>query len=180
MVNFIQNSHKRHPTARPLGNGRAVGCLLCIQFDIYFRPVTAVMYAVSCDFGPCYNDTDCISFETKHHCVLLWSVFTVAVNMSICRESPVKRETRFSHHCYWLRPIVSTGQRNGQEKWPPPLARLTLWCGQGTKNSGDNWGCMSIKGRSLNFCGILLKLGSLVIAKAKISSTWCWNWIALV
>ena len=29
VVNFLQNPHKRHPIARPLGPG--VGCLLCVQ-----------------------------------------------------------------------------------------------------------------------------------------------------
>ena len=35
-VNFLQNLHKKHPIARPLG--RAMGCVLCFQILIYILP----------------------------------------------------------------------------------------------------------------------------------------------
>ena len=40
---FIQNYHKRHMIARP--------------FKVIFCPISAVMYAISCYIGPCYNGT---------------------------------------------------------------------------------------------------------------------------
>ena len=43
-LNFLQNSDKIHPIARPLGRG--VGFILWFQTAIYFASFTAVMYAM--------------------------------------------------------------------------------------------------------------------------------------
>ena len=54
-VNFIQNAHKRHTIARPLGRGMV--CLLLINTDLYSASIIAVMCAISCYIGPRYNGT---------------------------------------------------------------------------------------------------------------------------
>ena len=49
-VNFLQNHHKIHPMARPLG--RDMGCLLCVQILIYIlrqSPQWCVQYNVTLD-----------------------------------------------------------------------------------------------------------------------------------
>ena len=59
MGSFIPNPHKRHPIARLLR--RDMGCLLWVQtLDSYSASFTAVMYAITCYIGPCYNNTQCV------------------------------------------------------------------------------------------------------------------------
>ena len=53
MVNYLANSQEIHPIACPLGRG--MGCILCLNSDLYLASVTAVMYAISCYTGPRYN-----------------------------------------------------------------------------------------------------------------------------
>ena len=55
VVNFLENPHKRHPIARPLGRG--MGCLVGWHSDLYYASVTPVTYVISCHIGPCYNGT---------------------------------------------------------------------------------------------------------------------------
>ena len=55
-VDFLQNYHKRHPIARPLG--RDMGCLLWVtNLHSYPATVTAEMWIISCFTGPCFNGT---------------------------------------------------------------------------------------------------------------------------
>ena len=69
-VNFLQNHHKRHPIARPLG--RDMGCLLWINTDIYSAPVTEVMCAI-CYIGPHHNGTPLYSLSLKlSHIVMIF------------------------------------------------------------------------------------------------------------
>ena len=75
-VNFIPNSCKRHPIARPLGWG--MECLLWIQSNLYSAPAPAVMYAIICYIGPHYKGTwlyfDLNLRKTNHIIFSTWSL----------------------------------------------------------------------------------------------------------
>ena len=58
MDDLLQNHHKRHPIARPLGQD--MGCLLWSTLHLYSFPVTAVMWMISYCIGPHYNDCSAI------------------------------------------------------------------------------------------------------------------------
>ena len=46
---FQPNPHKIHPIARPLG--RATGCNLCFDTDLYSASINAVLHKISCYIG---------------------------------------------------------------------------------------------------------------------------------
>ena len=49
-VNFHLNSHKMHPIACP--NGRAMGCYLLFDTDLYYASINAGLYEISFNTGP--------------------------------------------------------------------------------------------------------------------------------
>ena len=58
-VDFLQNLHKRHPTARLLGRDTGFFCGFKFLFIFYFT-ATAMMFSISYYIALRYNDTDCI------------------------------------------------------------------------------------------------------------------------
>ena len=54
-VNFLENPHKRHHIARPLGRGWCV--FVGSQSNLYSASGTAVMYAISWHIGQCHYGT---------------------------------------------------------------------------------------------------------------------------
>ena len=110
VVNFIQNLHKRHPIARPLGPDMV--CLfLCSNSDLYAASVTqshTVMSAISCNLGLRYNGTQL--YHVKRKCLAIcwhcdigphhWTSSEVCwwgVRPSICFYPPMIHEAAIQH-----------------------------------------------------------------------------------
>ena len=73
-VNFLQNPHKRHPIARPLG--RNMGCLLWINTLIYIPPQLLKWYMQYVTLDRIIMGLHCIHCHWKYH-ILLWYLFVV-------------------------------------------------------------------------------------------------------
>ena len=96
--NFLQNYHKRHPIARPLG--RAMGCLLCIQTLIYIPYPSLKWYmqhrvilecVIMTNSTVCYCREKHLSYHlfcTKHES---WSIVTCA---KVCSDKIARIKTK--------------------------------------------------------------------------------------
>ena len=76
---------KNHHNTHTIAIGQAIGCLLCVRSLNYVRPMSSLMYRISCYIGPCYSKT---WLYIRESLLPLWNPGTVTMPFHLRRCGP--------------------------------------------------------------------------------------------